>query len=140
MLQITDTLQIPIRELRFSFARSSGPGGQNVNKVNTKATLRWRVAANRSLPPSVLERFRRAYPNRINSEGELVLHSQRYRDQARNISDCMEKLRALVAAVALPPNVRKKTKPTRGSVARRRKNKESNARKKQLRKPPRRDD
>ena len=136
MLQITDNLAIPVRELRFSFARSSGPGGQNVNKVNTKATLRWNLAENRSLPMSLKQRFRDRYANRINAEGEFVLHSQRYRDQARNVRDCMEKLRGLVAAVAEAPRPRKKTKPTRGAIARRRKAKELNSRKKQLRKPP----
>lgn len=136
MLIIDDNLRIPMSELRFSYSRSSGPGGQNVNKVNTKATLRWLLDENESLPIRVLERFRRAYPNRINAEGELVIHSQRYRDQGRNMNDCLEKVRALVAAVAMPPRIRRKTKPTAGSKARRRKNKELQARKKQLRKPP----
>lgn len=140
MLTINDKLRIPIAELRFSFSRSSGPGGQNVNKVNTKATMRWTLDENTTIPEGVMRRFRQAYPNRINAEGELVLHSQRYRDRPRNISDCMDKLRGLVAAVAVPPKRRRKTKPTKGSVARRRKQKESTAQKKRNRKPPRMDD
>ena len=140
MLTVNDNLNIPLAEFRFSYSRSSGPGGQNVNKVNTKATLRWKVGENESLPIGVMVRFRRAFPNRINVDGELVLHSQRYRDQGRNVSDCLEKLRAMVASVALPPRVRRKTKPTKGSVARHKKNKEIQSRKKHFRKPPKRDD
>ncbi len=139
MLEITKAIRVPMRELRFSYARSQGPGGQNVNKVNTKATLRWDVAKNESLPPAVRYRFVAKYGNRITKEGELVLTSQRYRDQGRNHQDCLDKLRDLIFKVSKPPTPRKKSKPTKGSKVRRRKAKEANSQKKSMRKPPRMD-
>jgi len=139
MLEITKAIHVPMRELRFSYARSQGPGGQNVNKVNTKATLRWAVAENESLPPAVRYRFLSKYSNRITKDGELVMSSQRYRDQGRNIQDCLDKLRDLIFEVSQPPKPRKKSKPTKGSKVRRRKAKEANSQKKSNRKPPKMD-
>lgn len=139
MFQITERLQVPRDEFQFRFARSQGPGGQNVNKVNSKATLRWPVHENDSLPLAVRQRFQAKYRNRITKEGDFVISSQRYRDQGRNVQDCLDKLRLLLADVASPPKARKSTKPTRGSKVRRRKAKEENSQKKSLRKPPRMD-
>src|SRR5262245_6274726 len=113
MLSINSSIQIPLKELEFSFARSSGPGGQNVNKVNSKATLRWNVTQSEALPPAVRERLISACRSRMTIEGDLLLHSQRYRDQGRNVTDCMEKLQALVLAAVEIPAERKATKPTR---------------------------
>jgi ribosome-associated protein len=110
---------IPERELEWSFARSSGPGGQNVNKTETKATLRWAVSRSDALPADVLQRFLRAYASRITSEGELVLSSQRNRDRLRNVDDCLEKLGEMLRAVALPRRKRRPTRPSRGAVERR---------------------
>ncbi len=140
MLVINDKLKVPLKELNFSFARSGGPGGQNVNKLNTKATLHWAVQKCESLPQEVRDRFVKKFARRMNSEGEVVIHSQRFRDQGRNVADCTNKLRDLIAEAAIRPTVRKKTKPTKGSVKRRLKNKAQNSQKKQNRKPPRRDD
>ena len=70
---------IPESELELSFSRSSGPGGQNVNKTSSKATLRWDVTRSNALPPEVRERFLRAHATRLTRRGELVLHSQRER-------------------------------------------------------------
>jgi len=120
----------PLAELRFSFARSSGPGGQNVNKVESKAVLRWDVARSRSLRGDVRARFLARFATRITTEGELVLASQRYRDRARNVADCVEKLREMLAAVAEPPKRRKPTKPSRGARERRLEGKRAQARKK----------
>lgn len=133
MLVINPRLKIPLREFRFSFARSSGPGGQNVNKVSTKATLRWPVLTSPSLPDSVRERFLAKYRRRVTAEGELVITSQRFRDAGRNVADCLEKLRAMLAEAAVTPKTRKPTKPTRASVRRRLERKRQHARKKQLR-------
>jgi ribosome-associated protein len=110
---------VPLRELEIRFVRSSGPGGQNVNKVNSKAVLRWEVGASRALSAGVRERFLERYAHRITREGEIVLSSDRYRDQGRNAADCVAKLQALVTAVATPPRTRKATRPTRAARERR---------------------
>src|SRR5579863_2295875 len=95
-MNVTETIQIPESELRFTFARSGGPGGQNVNKVASKAVLHWDFAANTSLPADVKARFAEQNRWRITTDGVLVLDSQRYRDQAKNVADCVDKLRAMV--------------------------------------------
>ncbi len=119
MLFVTPQLQIPVAEFEITFARSSGPGGQNVNKVNSKATLRWPLARSPSLPEDVCQRFLARYRRRVTVDGDLVVTSQRYRDAGRNASDCLEKLRRMLLEVAQPPKRRKPTRPSRGSVRRR---------------------
>jgi ribosome-associated protein len=118
-MDITDTLQIPEDELQFSFARSGGPGGQNVNKVSSKAILHWDFAANTTLPADVKDRLRRHNSKRLTTEGLLVIQGQRYRDQGKNIEDCRAKLREMVLDALTPPKVRRPTRPSRGSHRRR---------------------
>jgi ribosome-associated protein len=115
MLEINDQLRIPETELEWSFVRSGGPGGQNVNKVASKAVLRWHLAASPSVPEAVKARLRAHHRRRVTAEGDLVLTSQRYRDQERNRQDCLDKLRELVLQAATPPRPRRPTKPSRGS-------------------------
>jgi ribosome-associated protein len=110
---------IPLREIEIRFVRSSGAGGQNVNKVNSKAVLRWNVAASRALPGDRRQRFVTRFASRLTNDGEVVLTSDRYRDQGRNVADCLEKLRAMLDAVAEPPKPRRATRPSVGSVQRR---------------------
>jgi ribosome-associated protein len=136
MLVVDERLRVPLRELQFTFVRSSGAGGQNVNKVSTKAVLRWDVAASPGLPEGVRERFLSRYRRRITSEGELVLSSQRFRDQGKNVADCLEKLRAMLAEVAVERRPRKRTRPTRGGVERRLRAKRRRALTKERRRPP----
>ncbi len=136
MLIVNSEIRVRLREFRFSFSRSSGAGGQNVNKLNTKATLRWEVARSQGLPKDVRARFLERYRRRITADGELVLTSQRFRDQGRNVADCLEKLRGMLAAVAQPPRPRKATKPTRSSVERRLSSKRRTRVKKQRRQRP----
>lgn len=119
MLIVSPRLQIPLREFDFTFARSSGPGGQNVNKVSSKATLRWAIYRSASLPEAVRARFVEKYHRRINAEGDLIVTSERFRDAGRNVADCLEKLRAMLLEAATPPKPRKATRPTRGSQRRR---------------------
>lgn len=119
MLTVAPHLRIPLAEFQFTYVRSSGPGGQNVNKVNSKAVLRWNLAASPSVPEDVRQRFVEAYSSRLTGGGELVLSSDRFRDQRKNADDCLEKVRGLLAAVARPPKRRKKTKPSRSSKERR---------------------
>ena len=118
MLIVSRQLQIPLAEFEITFVRSSGPGGQNVNKVNSKAVLRWAVRSSR-LPEAVRQRFLQKYAHRLTTEGELLVTSQRYRDAPRNSQDCLEKLRAMLLSVVHPPKRRRATRPTRGSVERR---------------------
>ena len=119
MVQISDTLHIPDNELTWSFVRSGGPGGQNVNKVASKALLRWNLAVNESLPADVRARLHQQQRGRITQDGELLLRSQRYRDQGRNVDDCLAKLREAVLQATQVPRLRKRTRPSRGSKERR---------------------
>lgn len=125
--------EIPLREFEFTFARSSGPGGQNVNKVNSKAVLRWNVAATPSLPYHVRTRFLSIFASRLTSTGELVMTSDRFRDQGKNVDDCLGKIRAMVVEAGTPPKIRRKTKPSRGSKKRLEKSKSAHSEKKQSR-------
>jgi ribosome-associated protein len=133
MLIITPHLQIPLREFEFTFSRSSGPGGQNVNKVNTKALLRWPVARSSALTEPVRLRLLARFRRRITVEGDLLIASQRFRDAGRNAADCLEKLRQILVEAAVPSRPRKPTRPTRSSVRRRVENKRRLSQKKQLR-------
>jgi ribosome-associated protein len=124
---------IPDDELRFTYVRSSGPGGQNVNKVATKAVLRWNVWRSPSLPEAVRQRFVARYNSRLTSGGELVVAGQRFRTQSQNQADCLARLSGMLAAVATPPKVRRATRPTAGSVRRRLAEKKRRAQRKQTR-------
>jgi ribosome-associated protein len=119
MLQINQRIQIPEEEFDWSYARSGGPGGQNVNKVSSKAVLRWDVNTTQSLPDEVKARLRSQQANRITTEGVLVLMSQQSRDQERNRRDCLEKLRTILLRSAMTPKKRRATRPTKGSKERR---------------------
>src|SRR6185369_10271518 len=103
MLVVTPNIRIPREEFEFTFTRSSGPGGQNVNKVNSKAVLRCNPATSPNLPDDVRRRFLQRYASRMTTAGELVMTSERYRDQRQNIDDCLEKVREMLAAVASAP-------------------------------------
>ena len=124
-------LTIPDSELRLSFARSGGPGGQNVNKVSSKAVLHFAVATSPSLPDDVRGRFLEAFRSRITNAGEIVIHSDEFRDQPKNIQACHDKLRAMIAAVLRPPKKRRATKPTKGSRVRRLNDKRARSQKKE---------
>jgi ribosome-associated protein len=140
MLVISDRLKVPLRELKFTFVRSGGPGGQNVNKVATKAVLRWRVIDSASLPEPIRERILAKNRRRISRDGDLILTSQRFRDQGRNVADCLAKLRQIVADAATVAKVRKPSRPTKASRARRLDHKRTHAAKKRLRKRPSQED
>ncbi len=119
MLHISDRLRIPADEFSWTFVRSSGPGGQNVNKVASKAVLRWNVVASPSLPEDVKARLQQQQHRRISASGDLLLSSQRYRDQERNRLDCLDKLAEMLRFAATVPKARRKTKPSRGARERR---------------------
>lgn len=132
MIFISPSIQIPDSELEISFTRSSGPGGQNVNKVNSKAVLRWKFGTS-MIPEGVKARFRETYGSRITKDGDVLVMSDRFRDQGRNLEDCRAKLRELLLAVAQPPKARKKTKPTYSSQVRRQNSKKKQGDKKRSR-------
>jgi ribosome-associated protein len=119
MLDVNGRIRIPDDEFAWTYVRSGGPGGQNVNKVASKALLRWDLAASPSVPEDVKARLRAQQPHRVTTEGHLLLTSQRYRDQERNRQDCLDKLRAMLRAAATAPKVRKRKAPTRASRERR---------------------
>ena len=116
-------IPIPQDELQFTYARSSGAGGQNVNKVNSKAVLRWNPVTSRALTEAVRARFLASFASKLTVDGELVLMSDRHRDQGRNAADCIEKLKEMISSVWRAPKKRKATKPTFGSKQRRLKSK-----------------
>lgn len=130
---VSEQVVIPASELIFQFSRSGGPGGQNVNKVNSKATLSWNVETTQALYPATLQRLRALASTKINTDGFLQITSQVHRDQLSNIQACRERLRGLVLEALKPPTIRRPTKPTLGSKRRRLDNKKIQSQKKQSR-------
>lgn len=135
-LIISPRVRILAGEFEWSFARSSGPGGQNVNKVNSKAVLRWRPVDSPSLPEDVRQRFLTRYGSKLTEDGDLVIASDEHRDQPKNISASLEKLREMILQVLIAPRKRKPTKPSLGSKRRRLEGKQRQSEKKEGRRPP----
>ncbi|TVQ61551.1 MAG: aminoacyl-tRNA hydrolase [Phycisphaerales bacterium] len=104
--------------VRFAFTRSTGPGGQNVNKRSTRAEMRIRLD-DIPLPPDARRRLVRLAGSRITDDGELILTNEETRSQRRNRDACLDTLRELVVRALVKPKPRKKTKPSKGSVRRR---------------------
>jgi len=119
MIRITPAISIDEREIRLVFTRSSGPGGQNVNKVSTAVQLRFDVMNSPSLPDAVRERLIRLAGKRISARGILTIDARRFRTQERNRQDALERLIHLIREAALPPKPRRKTVPTAASRERR---------------------
>jgi len=120
MIRITPRISLEDSEVSEEFMRASGPGGQNVNKVETAVRLRFNAALSPSLPEPVRARLLRLAGARLTREGVIVIEAQRYRTQERNRADARERLVDLIReAAAPPPPPRIKTKPTYGSKLRR---------------------
>lgn len=118
MLRITGTLAIDEHELEERFIRTSGPGGQNVNKVASAVQLRFGLAAS-ALPEDVKRRLARLAGRRLSADGVLTIEANRFRTQERNREDARQRLVELVRRAAEPPKPRKPTKPTLASKRRR---------------------
>jgi ribosome-associated protein len=118
-IRITDDISLDEREIEESFVRSSGPGGQNVNKLSTAVQLRFDVRRSSSLPNDVAVRLMRLGGKRITKDGVLVLIAQNQRTQERNRAEALERLVALIREAAVRPVKRVATKPTKASKQKR---------------------
>jgi len=119
MIRVTDHIAIAESELSYQFTPSSGPGGQNVNKVATAAHLRFDVDGSPSLPEDVVRRLRSLAGKRMSSDGVILIKAQRYRTQERNKEDALARLVSLISRAAKPPRPRRATAPSRASIRRR---------------------
>ena len=118
-LNITPDIVIPDEELEWKFIRSSGPGGQNVNKVASAAQLRFLLPQNVSLPVAARNRLRRLAGQKLIDDGSILFKSVSERSQEQNRRAALERLAVLIRAALVEPKIRKKTRPTKGSQERR---------------------
>ncbi len=119
MIRIDHRTSIDEGDLRESFIRASGPGGQNVNKVSTAVELRYDARGAATLPEDVRERLMKLAGSRLTQDGVIVILAQRFRTQERNRADALERLVAMVRQAAVRPIKRIATRPTLGSKTRR---------------------
>lgn len=114
MIEITPSYSVDESELQLAFVRSSGPGGQNVNKVATAVQLRFDVLHS-SLPEDVKGRLKNIAGNKITSDGELLIEAKKFRTQEQNREEALKRFVELVQRAFKKPNLRTKTKPTAAS-------------------------
>jgi ribosome-associated protein len=119
MIEITSRLRLDPREIKESFIRASGPGGQNVNKVSSAVELRFDAKHSPSLPEGVRERLMKLAGRRLTLGGEIVITAQSHRSQELNRADALEKLVELIRAATVVPKARRKTKPSRAAKEKR---------------------
>lgn len=119
MIRVTPRISLEEDELQESFVRSSGPGGQNVNKVSTAVELRFDLARTAAIPDPVKARLAALAGSRLTKDGVIVIFAQEHRTQDRNRAEAREKLFAMIREAAVVPRVRRPTKPTRASKERR---------------------
>jgi ribosome-associated protein len=112
------SVPIPSAKLAVRYSRSGGPGGQNVNKVETKVEVRLALS-DLDVSPAILDRIRSHLHARLTAAGEIIVASSRHRLRSRNLRDCLDRLQSLLDAAARPPVPRIATAPTRGSQQRR---------------------
>ncbi len=134
MIEITRSISIPESEFVLSFVRSSGPGGQNVNKVATACELRFDARRSPSLPADIAVRLMKLAGRRLTKDGVVVIAADRHRSQEMNRADALERITAMIREAAQPPPPKRRaTRPTKGSVERRLKAKTTRSGVKKLR-------
>lgn len=136
VLTVTRSLSIPLGEFEFVASRSSGPGGQNVNKVSSKIQLRWKIAESPSLSDTQCEAITEHCKRRITRDGILQIASERFRDQPKNRADVLSKLTSLLQDALRPPTTRKKTRVPRGVKEKRLRDKRHRSERKAGRRAP----
>ena len=136
MLYVSNSIQIHEEDLQESFIRSSGPGGQNVNKVATAVQLRFNAEKSPVLEEDVKKRLKRLAGRRMTSDGEIVIEARRYREQEKNRADARKRLAALIRKATEKPRARRQTRPTKASVMRRVEAKKKRGNVKQMRNKP----
>lgn len=140
MIRVNDTIHIDPAEIGESFVRASGPGGQNVNKLSTAVMLRFDVRHSPSLPDDVKARLLAQAGKMVTREGVLVIKAQTHRTQERNRAEALDRLIDMVARAAIAPKIRRATKPSRASRAKRVEAKKARGAVKSMRIKPRFDD
>ena len=135
MIRITPSIAIDESEIEERFIRASGPGGQNVNKLASAVQLRFDVAHSPSLPDEVRARLIRLAGKRVNAAGVLVIEARRYRTQARNRADALDRFTKLILSASVKPRPRRETKPGAASKERRLEGKRQRAKIKRARAP-----
>ena len=136
MIEVTGEIGLDESDLSESFIRASGPGGQNVNKVASAVQLRYVLDGARPLPEPVRNRLARLAGSRLTEDGTIVITAQRFRSQARNREDALDRLIARIRRAATPPTPRRPTRPGRAARERRLSDKARQARRKRERAAP----
>lgn len=139
-LTITDKITLPGSDLEWTAVKSSGPGGQNVNKVSSKVELTFDFEGTVAIPDDARDRLRKLAKNTLDAEGRILVKSEKTRDQAKNLADARAKLKELVLKALEKPKVRKPTKVSKAAKKKRVADKKKVAKKKATRKKPSKDD
>ena len=140
VIRVAPGIEIPGEEVATEFSRSSGPGGQHVNKTETRVTLRFDLQHSPSLSDAARARIVERLQPRLTRNGEILIHSDRFRDRRRNLEDARERLEMLLRTAYDRPPPRRETKPTKGSKTRRLAEKRRRGERKRNRRPPPQDD